>query len=390
MSISRCIRPNIAAISSSALPVKTIHIRTASANYPVICGRGVLGRLGKRVDEARADGNVFVLSSPTVWKFCGRAVKRGLGSVPAERLILFNDREVAKRVSTVEGICRKLFRAHADRQALLVAVGGGVVGDVAGFAAASYLRGVRIAHVPTTVVAQVDSAIGGKTGVDLPEGKNLIGAFYQPQMVLADPLLLRTLPARQFRSGLYEVIKYGVIGDPELFEFLARKLDLLLRMDMRALEWVIERCVRTKARVVSRDEREAGPRQILNFGHTIGHALEAVTGYKRFLHGEAVAWGMLGATLIGVGCGSITEHDASRIASLVARCGPLPELPRISSAALSRAIAGDKKSRGGHVRWVVPRRIGAADIGINVPEELVAMAWRELPAFFARARGGQQ
>ncbi|MHB8754505.1 MAG: 3-dehydroquinate synthase [Candidatus Acidiferrales bacterium] len=374
----------------SILPVKTIHIRTASANYPVMCGQGVLGRLGKLVNEVRTDGNVFVLSSPRVWKSCGRAVKRGLGSVSVGRVILFNDSEVAKRLATVERICRKLIRAGADRQALLVAVGGGVVGDVAGFAAASYLRGVRILHVPTTLVAQVDSSIGGKTGVDLPEGKNLIGAFYQPQMVLADPLLLRTLPPRQFRSGLYEVIKYGVIGDPELFEFLSRKLDLLLRMDMRALEWVIERCVRAKARIVSRDEREAGPRQILNFGHTIGHALEAITGYKRFLHGEAVGWGMLGATLIGVGCGSITEHDASRIASLVARCGNVPELPRISPAALSRAIASDKKSRGGHVRWVLPRRIGAADIGINVPEELVAMALRELPAFFARARGGRQ
>lgn len=390
ISISRFARANIVASFLSILPVKTIHIRTASVSYPVICGRGALARLGKLADEAPAGGDIFVLSSPRVWRFCGRAVMRGLGSVPAEHVTLFNDREVAKRLATVEAICRKLIRARADRQALLVAVGGGVVGDVAGFAAASYLRGVRIIHVPTTVVAQVDSAIGGKTGVDLPEGKNLVGAFYQPQMVLADPLLLRTLPARQFRSGLYEVIKYGVIGDPKLFEFLERKIDLLLRMDMRSLEWVIERCIRAKVRVVCRDEREAGPRQILNFGHTMGHALEAVTGYKRFLHGEAVAWGMLGATLIGVGLGSITEQDASRIALLIARCGRLPRLPRISPAALSRAIAGDKKSRGGRVRWVLPRRIGAADIGMDVPEKLVAMAWRELPAFSARARGGQR
>jgi len=389
MSISRCTHPNIIANSPGILPVKTIHIRTASANYPVICGRSALARLGKLVDEVRSGRNVFVLSSPTAWRFCGRAVMRGLGHVPVERVILFNDREVAKRLASVEMICRKLIRARADRQALLVAVGGGVVGDVAGFAAASYLRGVRILHVPTTLVAQVDSSIGGKTGVDLPEGKNLVGAFHQPQMVVADPSLLRTLPQRQFRSGLYEVIKYGVIGDPELFDFLEHKFDLLLRMDMRALEWVIERCVRAKARVVSRDEREAGPRQILNFGHTFGHALEAVTAYKTFLHGEAVAWGMLGATLIGVSLGSITEDDASRIASLVAGCGNLPELPRISRAALSSAIAGDKKSRGGRVRWVLPRRVGAADIGVGVPEKLVVMAWRELPPFFARARGGQ-
>jgi 3-dehydroquinate synthase len=311
---------------------------------------------------------------------------RQLADVRRDRVILFDDREAAKCLATIEGICRNLVRARADRQALLVAVGGGVVGDVAGFAASSYLRGVRILHVPTTVVGQVDSAIGGKTGVDLPEGKNLIGAFYPPQLVLADPLVLRTLPARQFRSGLYEVIKYGVIGDPELFEFLERRFGALLRMDIRALEWVIERCIRAKARIVSRDERETGLRQILNFGHTIGHALESLTEYKLFLHGESVAWGMLGATLIAVGMNRLGEQDASLIASLVARCGRLPRLPRISPAALSRTIAADKKSRAGHVGWVLPKRIGAVDIGVHVPEKLVAMAWRELPEFFARAR----
>lgn len=352
----------------------------------MICGRGSLARLGNLVDELRQGGEVFVLSSPRVWKFCGRDVIHELANIRRDRVILFDDREAAKRLATIEGICRQLVRARADRQALLVAVGGGVVGDVAGFAASSYLRGVRIVHVPTTLVAQVDSAIGGKTGVDLPEGKNLIGAFYPPQFVLADPSVLRTLPARQFRSGLYEVIKYAVIGDKELFAFLERKFDALLRMDMRTLEWVIERCIRAKARVVSQDEREEGLRQILNFGHTIGHALESLTEYKMFLHGEAVAWGMLGAALIAVGMNRLGERDASLIASLVARCGPLPRLPRISPAALSRAIASDKKARAGRVRWVLPRRIGRADIGVDVPEKLVAMAWRELPSFFARAR----
>lgn len=366
--------------------MKTVHVRSASSTYPVICGRGSLARLGSLIGGLREGGEVFVLSSPRVWKFWGRAVERQLADVRRDRVILFDDREVAKRVATIEGICRKLVRAHADRKALLVAVGGGVVGDVAGFAASTYLRGVRIVHVPTTVVAQADSAIGGKTGVDLPEGKNLVGAFYPPQLVLADPSVLHTLPARQFRSGLYEVIKYAVIGDKELFAVLDRKYDALSRMDTRTLEWVIERCVRAKARVVSQDEREAGLRQILNFGHTIGHALESLTEYKVFLHGEAVAWGMLGATLIAVGMNRLGEKDASLIASLVARCGPLPRLPRISPAALSRAIVSDKKSRAGRVRWVLPKRIGAVDSGVDVPEKLVAMAWRELPAFFARAR----
>jgi len=366
--------------------MKTIPVRSAASSYPVICGRGSLARLGNLIGGLREEGEVFVLSSPGVWRFWGRAVERQLADVRRGRVILFDDRETAKRLSTIEEICRKLVRARADRQALLVAVGGGVVGDVAGFVAASYLRGVRIVHVPTTVVGQVDSAIGGKTGVDLPEGKNLVGAFYPPRLVLADPSVLRTLPARQFRSGLYEVIKYAVIGDKELFAFLERKFDALLRMDRRTLEWVIERCIRAKARVVSRDEREAGLRQVLNFGHTIGHALESLTEYKLFLHGEAVAWGMLGATLIAVGMNRLSEKDASLIASLVAYCGPLPRLPRISSIELSRAIASDKKSRAGHVRWVLPKLIGAADVGVDVPEKMLAMAWRELPAFFGHAR----
>jgi 3-dehydroquinate synthase len=363
----------------------TIHVRSASSNYRVICGCNSLACLGNLIDDLREGGEVFVLSSPRVWKCWGRAVERELADVRRDRVILFDDREAAKCLATIERICRNLVRARADRKALLVAVGGGVVGDVAGFAASSYLRGVRIVHVPTTIVAQADSAIGGKTGVDLPEGKNLVGAFYPPQLVLADPSVLRTLPARQFRSGLYEVIKYAVIGDKELFAFLERKIDALLRMDMSTLEWVIERCVRAKACVVSGDEHEAGLRQTLNFGHTIGHALESLTEYKLFLHGEAVAWGMLGATLIAVGMNRLGEKDASLIALLIARCGPLPRLPRISSAALSRAVASDKKSRAGRVRWVLPKRIGAVDIGIDVPEKLLGMAWRELPTFFARA-----
>lgn len=366
--------------------MKIIQVETAAGTYAVVCERGVLRRMGGMVEKLRDGGEVFVLSSPRVWKFWGRPVGRALRGVPPDRVILFDDREVAKRLLAVEGICRKLSRMRADRSALLVAVGGGVVGDVAGFAAASYLRGVRVVHVPTTLVAQVDSAIGGKTGVDLPEGKNLIGALHRPQMVIADPLTLRTLPPRQFRSGLYEVVKYGVIGDAELFRFLDREFANLLRLDMRALEFVIGRCARQKALIVSKDERERGLRQVLNFGHTIGHALETLTGYKRFLHGEAVGWGMLGATQIAVATNRLLARDADRIASLIVRCGRLPQLPRVSSRALLRTIAGDKKSRRGRVGWVLPRRIGAAETGVNVPDALVARVWRDLPAIYARAR----
>lgn len=366
--------------------MKTVHVKTKSSSYAVVCERGALGRLGRMIEEVSDGGEVFLLSSPRVWEFWGKDVARALRGLPQQPAILFDDREVAKRLATVENICRKLARMHADRRALLVAVGGGVVGDVAGFAAASYLRGVRVVHVATTLVAQVDSAIGGKTGVDLPEGKNLVGAFWQPEMVIVDPRTLRTLTARQFRSGLYEAIKYGVIGDAQLFRFLERDMGKLLRMDMGSLEWVIGRGVQQKARIVSKDEREGGLRQVLNFGHTIGHALETLTGYKHFLHGEAVGWGMLGAARIAVATEMLGQDHANRISSLVLRCGPLPALPRVTAGALSRLIAGDKKSRGGRVGWVLPRRIGAVETGVNIPDSLVARIWRELPALYARAR----
>lgn len=368
--------------------MKTIKVNTKSGAYPVVCGRGALGQLGGIVDGLRDGGAVYVLSSPRVWRHCGRAVLRKLRAASRERVILFDDRETAKRLSTMEEICRKLVCLRAERNALVVAVGGGVVGDVAGFVAASYLRGVGIVHVPTTLVAQVDSAIGGKTGVNLPEGKNLVGAFLQPQAVLADPTLLRTLAARQFRSGIYEVTKYGVIGDAPLFEFLERRVEDLLRMDMRALEFMIERSARQKARVVGKDEREGGFRQILNFGHTIGHALEALTRYRGFLHGEAVAWGMLGAAQIAVATKRLRAESAWRLARLITRCGELPALPAVSPAALLRAIGGDKKSRGGKVGWVLPRKIGAVDFGLRVPDATVIAAWRELPALYQGARRG--
>ena len=204
-------------------------------------------------------------------------------------------------------------RSGADRRALLVAVGGGVVGDVAGFVAASYARGIGLVHVPTTLVAQVDSAIGGKTGVNLPEGKNLVGAFYPPKLVLADPELLRTLPLREFCSGIYEIIKYGVIGDASLFRFLEQKMEKLLRRDATALDFVIARSAAQKARVVSRDERESGLREILNFGHTFAHALESVTRYRKYLHGEAVGWGMIAASKLGVANGMFSSRDAGRL-----------------------------------------------------------------------------
>ncbi len=350
------------------------------------CVRGILARTGSLVARREDSSAVFVVSSPNVWVHWGRVLASRLRGLRRERVILIDDRESAKNLSTVGAIARTLHRAGADRRSVLVALGGGVVGDVAGFAAASYLRGVRLVQVPTTLVAQVDSAIGGKTGVNLPEGKNLVGAFYPPKLVIADPDTLQTLPHRQYRSGLYEVIKYGIIADARLFDYLERNMLALLRRDPAALGWVIPRCIRIKADVVGKDERESGLREILNFGHTLGHALEASTGYRRFLHGEAIGWGMHAATLLGMASGRLRESEAERMIRLIASVGPLPALTGIRAAGLRSMIAGDKKARGGRVQWVLPRRVGKVERGIELPWKLVARTFAELPAIAGMAR----
>jgi len=351
--------------------MEQITVNTSSGHYAVVCGRGLLARLGALVSGLGENTGVFILSSPRVWKHWGAVVARSFKGHGGSRRILFDDSERAKRLRTVERLHRLLARAGADRGALIVALGGGVVGDVAGLVAATYLRGVRVVQAPTTLVAQVDSAIGGKTGVNLPEGKNLVGVFYQPQLVVVDADALRTLPLRQYRAGLYEVIKYGVIADGELFGFLERNLEKLLRREPGALGWVLPRCVRIKAEVVSRDEREAGPRRVLNFGHTVGHALEAATGYRRFLHGEAVGWGMTAAAGIARQMNWLAPEDAERIVRLVRRVGPLPRVPQIRPDLLRALLRADKKTRGGRLHIVLPRRIGEVEITAQVPEPLV-------------------
>jgi len=346
-----------------------ITVRTPSGEYAVLCERGVLARLATLVGSLGGTG-VFILSSPRVWRLWGKHVERSFGR-SAARVILFDDRESAKTLRTVEKLCRALVRAGADRGAILVAFGGGVVGDVVGFVAACHLRGLGVVQAPTTLVAQVDSAIGGKTGVDLPEGKNLVGAFHQPRLVVTDPEVLRTLPQRQYRAGLYEVVKYGVIGDEELFAFLERELENLARQDLAALDFVLARCIGAKAVVVGQDEREEGPREVLNFGHTVGHALEAATRYRRFLHGEAVGWGMLAATRMAAEMKLLDPSAAARIVRLILRVGPLPAWPRIAPRRLLHAMRADKKARAGRLRFVLPRGAGAVQAGMEVPEDLL-------------------
>ncbi len=367
--------------------MKRILVASGAGAYPVVCARGLLRR-GRFLSRALAGFEQrYLISSPRVWRSCRSRMAREIAEGARVAPILFDDREAAKNLATVERLCRRLVRAGADRDAALVAVGGGVVGDVVGFVAACYLRGVRLVHVPTTLVAQADSSIGGKTGVNLREGKNLIGAFYPPRLVLVDPELLASLPERHYRSGIYELVKYGVIGDADLFAFLERWIDRLLRRDPWVLEWVLARSIRAKARVVSRDEREAGRRQALNFGHTLGHALEAATDYRRFLHGEAVGWGMVAAAEIAREEGLLGPGEARRIRELVACIGRLPRFPADNVARIFAAMRADKKARAGEIRWVLPRRIGRVEIRAGISRTLVRRVVAQLPGLLSARTG---
>jgi 3-dehydroquinate synthase len=287
-----------------------------------------------------------------------------------------------KKIATVEMLAEKLVAAGADRSSVIIALGGGIVGDVAGFTASIFMRGIDVVQIPTTVLAQVDASIGGKTGVNLRAGKNLVGAFHQPKAVLIDPDVLSTLPEREFRAGLYESLKCGIIGRPELFIRMESTAVEQLRKDSEALQWIIAESVRLKASIVSADEREHGLRRILNFGHTIGHALEAETGYKHFLHGEAVAWGMIAASQIAAEKGNLDQLARDRIISAVLKVGPLPRV-QVSEKKILQRLQSDKKTMRGTVHFVLPREIGKVDIVNDVPDELVLAAVKLLKTMSA-------
>jgi 3-dehydroquinate synthase len=355
----------------STMKMKRILVKSSAGSYSVVSGAGAIRRVAQEIAALERFSSVHIVSSPRVWRAVGKTVQRGLCLSKGSALHLFDDAESAKNLRSVEHLTRSLCRASADRQSLVVAVGGGVVGDVAGFAAAVFLRGVKLVHIPTTLVSQVDSSIGGKTGVNLPEGKNLVGSFYPPRLVLSDPDLLRTLSDREFRGGLAEVIKHAIIADAEMFAILEKDMEKVLRRDRRVLGFLIPRNVEIKARVVSRDERESGLREILNYGHTFAHALESVTKYRRYQHGEAVAWGMIAAAFLGHELGLTRAEDVSRIVTLIGRLGPLPPWPRVSPAALLQAMRSDKKTRAGVLRFVLSPRIGEARSYDTVPLHVV-------------------
>jgi len=352
-----------------------IDVATPSRPYGVTIEANATERLGAILDEIRAPARRFVVSSPLVWRLHGSQVAR---TINASDPILIPDGERHKQLATVTRVYDALVRANADRATTLITLGGGVIGDVAGFAAATYLRGVALVHVPTTLLAQVDSAIGGKVGVNHPLGKNMIGAFYQPHAVVVDPQVLGTLPRREFRAGLYEVIKYGMTSSAQLFDRVARERKAIFARAPETLTPIIAESCSIKAAVVAADERESGLRRILNFGHTAGHAIEAVTKYRRFRHGEAVGYGMLVAAEIAVARGALADRDRQALADLIASLGPLPPIADISPAQMCEAMQHDKKVVGGRLHFVLPTAVGATTIVDDVTEKEIQGALKRV------------
>ena len=341
--------------------MQTIKVATPSARYDVFAGSGLLGSLARRIERVagKLPPRVFVLTSPEIWSLWGNTFLSSFNEPP---ITLFLPRgEKHKTLRCAENLLREMVRAGADRGSVLIAFGGGIVGDVGGFIAAIYMRGIRYVQVPTTFLAQVDSSVGGKTGVNLPEGKNLVGSFHHPFAVFADIDVLSTLPDRELRAGLMESIKAGIIRDRSLVRFMEENAAEVLGRDPAALEKVIVASIRMKAEVVNRDERENGLRMILNLGHTVGHAIEQATRYKALLHGEAVGWGMIASLYVGHRRRTINGAQAARLENLIHLYGPLPAL-NLRAPRVIAATGGDKKNIGGVRRFIVP--IGIGDAGV--------------------------
>jgi 3-dehydroquinate synthase len=348
-------------------------VETPQRIYPALVERGVLSKAAAFIPEKA--GRVFVISTQDVWDLHGATVTKGLGQRSFE-LLLFPGGEPRKRLAQVESLAEQMACAGADRSSVIVAFGGGILTDLAGFLASIFMRGIPVIQIPTTLLAQVDAAVGGKTGANLVAGKNLVGTFHQPLAVLIDPAMVDTLPEREYRAGLFEIVKHGVIADAGLFSLMLNKSDEVFDHDPDVVDRMIATSVRIKAEVVSSDEKEAGLRRILNFGHTFGHALEADTRYERFLHGEAVGWGMLVATRLARSLNILPAEDEAAIM----RCLQIYEAPDriagLDARLLAARLKGDKKTIQGRIHFVLPDSIGHVRIASDVPEEAVLDAIR--------------
>ena len=354
--------------------MRSIRVKTASANYPVYVGSGLVKGFASQLGKiaGKRPSRIFVLTSPNIWALWGRQLLSGFKPGHEPAVLFMPPGEGHKRLASVERLAAELSAAGADRSSLLVAFGGGIIGDTGGFLAAIYMRGIPYIQIPTTLLAQVDSSVGGKTGVNLSTGKNLVGSFHHPLAVFADVDVLQTLPARELRAGLFESVKAGIIRDPRLFRYLEQNRDAVLACQPQAITRVVAASIQMKAGVVGIDERESGLRMILNFGHTLGHAIEAATGYKKLLHGEAIAWGMLAALNVCRSRNLLPDKDAQRMEALLRAYGPLPRF-RAKIPALLDAAGRDKKNKAGTRRFVVTSGIGKAHVVEDVTDaELIA------------------
>ncbi|MDZ4812421.1 MAG: 3-dehydroquinate synthase [Pseudomonadota bacterium] len=344
-----------------------IEVRLDERSYPVHVEAGLLAR-SDLIGAAMSGRHVLIVSNETVAPLYLSRILNALNSHEASSFLLA-DGESHKTLENVGKVMTQLAQLGVSRDATIVALGGGVVGDLAGFCAALWMRGISFVQIPTTLLAMVDSSVGGKTGVNLPQGKNLVGAFHQPRAVFIDPATLSTLPERELLAGLAEVIKYAAIGDGSFMDWLEVHADALLAREANALQFSIETSVRHKARVVQADEHERGERALLNFGHTFGHALEAATGYQRFLHGEAVAIGMLTAARLSTALGMAASQDADRLQSLLQRIGLPTRIPDdLGAAELLALMQLDKKVESGKLRLILWRGIGRAQIVAGVSD----------------------
>jgi 3-dehydroquinate synthase len=349
--------------------MRTVDVPLEERSYPIFIGADLLAQLGTHCTKIQSPTKCAIISDTNV---APRYAKKAAASLRQSGfepvLITVPAGENSKRLAVVQTCYDQLAKHRLERKSFIIALGGGVIGDLAGFVAATYLRGIAFVQVPTTLLAQVDSSVGGKVGVNLKAGKNLVGAFYQPRVVLCDLKTLATLPERQFRSGLAEVIKYGIIYDSAFFERLERDLKRILKRDPETLAEIVARCCEIKSDVVRQDETENGLRAILNFGHTIGHAIEAISGYGKYLHGEAIAIGQMAAARLSAKVLGLPEDDVKRIESLFREAG-LPTARKWSAAQQTRLLSAmqlDKKVSCGEIKFVLARRIGEVEIGQKV------------------------
>jgi 3-dehydroquinate synthase len=346
-------------------------VATPQRTYSALVERAGIAQLPRFLTEPH--GKLFVVTTEDVWQLHGSRVCSALADLAFETLI-FEGGEPNKRIAHVERMAEEMAERGADRSSVVIAFGGGIVTDLAGFLAAIFMRGVPVIQIPTTLLAQVDAAVGGKTGANLAAGKNLIGAFHQPLAVLIDPAVLSTLPEREYRAGLYEIVKTGIIASEPLFRLLADRSADVLAQSPAVVDHIVAESVRIKAEVVSADERENGLRKILNFGHTFGHALEAETGYAAFLHGEAVSWGMRAATYLARDLAMLGEEDTESILAALELYGPIPSLAGISAERLRARLVKDKKTIRSRVHFVLPVRIGEVVVRADIPEQPVMRA----------------